>query len=54
MAEYQTKIIQRGVCTITILRPVLTTAERSKREQNVRVLLERTLKDYYTRKDMNV
>lgn len=51
MAEYQAKTITSGACTITLLRPVLTPADRSKREQQVRTTLEHALRDYYIRKE---
>lgn len=51
MEEYTTKTIQYGTCTIIIQRPILTPAERAKREKQVRVNLENTLKDYYIRKE---
>lgn len=51
MAEYQAKTITSGACTITLLRPVLAPADRSKREQQARTTLEHVLRDYYIRKE---
>lgn len=43
----QTKTIQHGACTIVLLRPELTEAERSAREQHARNTLERVMREYY-------
>lgn len=51
MEEYTTKTIQYGACTIIIQRPILTPAERAKREKQVQANLESTLKDHYIRKE---
>ena len=48
---YRVKIIQRGACTIQILRPELDAGERAKREAHVKAVAERVLRDYYKRKE---
>lgn len=50
---YRCKTLQRGNCTITILRPELSDEERKKREDHTRGALERALRDYYIRKEAN-
>lgn len=51
MEDYTTKVIQYGACTIIIRRPILTQAERARREKQVQVNLESTLKNHYIRKE---
>ena len=43
---YRYKVIQRGACTITILRPELDDAERQKREAHAKAVTERALRSY--------
>lgn len=43
---YRYKTIQRGDCTITILRPELSEEERHKREAHVKTVTERALTSY--------
>ena len=43
---YRYKTIQRGDCTIMILRPELSEAERQKREKHVKTVTERALATY--------
>ncbi len=50
---YMVKTIQHGSCTIQLLRPELTAAERGKREAYVRIVAEKTLASYYNRKEGN-
>lgn len=50
---YRCKTIQRGACTITILRPELSDEERKRREDHVRAVAERVLSNYYIRKETN-
>ena len=47
---YRMKTIQHGNCTIQILRPELTVTERTKRENFIRGVAEKTLASYYIRK----
>ena len=42
---YRCKTIQRGDCTICILRPELEPEERRKREAHTQAVAERVLKD---------
>ena len=48
---YLIKTIQKGSCTIHILRPVLDEKEKAKREAHVKAVAERVLRDYYIRKE---
>lgn len=48
---YRVKIIERGNCTIQILRPELEENEQTKREAHVKAVAERTLRDYYKGKE---
>lgn len=48
---YRCKTLQRGSCTIVILRPELSEEERKKREDHARAALERALRDNYIRKE---
>lgn len=48
---YRVKIIERGNCTIQILRPELDANEQAKREAHVTSVAERTLANYYKRKE---
>lgn len=48
---YREKIIQKGECTIRILRPILDEKEQAKREAHVKAVAERVLSDYYKRKE---
>ena len=43
---YRSKTIERGACTITILRPELDEAERQKREAHVKTVAENALASY--------
>lgn len=43
---YRCKTIQRGACTITILRPELGEEERHKREAHAKAVTERALASY--------
>ena len=43
---YRCKTIQRGACTITILRPALGDADRHNREAHVKSVAERALAPY--------
>lgn len=52
MSEWkQTKTIKHGACTITLHRPVLTDAERAKRERQIQGALERVMRDYIHSKE---
>lgn len=51
MQDYTSKTIQFEGCTIVIHRPVLSSAERAKREDNLKTRLGHTLRDYVNRKD---
>ena len=48
---YRVKIIQHGACTIQILRPELDENEQTKREAHLKAVAERTLLNYYKRKE---
>lgn len=48
---YCFKTIERGGCTITLLRPELEPKERQKREAHTQAVAERVLRDYYIRKE---
>lgn len=48
---YLTKTIKRGPVTIEILRPELDPAERSRRERQIKPVLEGALSTYYYRKE---
>lgn len=48
---YRVKVIQRGPCTIEILRPELSAEEQKKREAHLKNVAERTLSNYYKRKE---
>lgn len=48
---YRVKTIQKGSCTIHILRPMLDEKEQAKREAHTKAVAERVLSDYYIRKE---
>lgn len=48
---YRVKVIKHGNCTIQILRPNLEDRERAKREAHTKAVAERTLSNYYKRKE---
>ena len=48
---YRMKVIQHGSCTIQILRPELDEKEQAKREAHLKSVAERTLANYYKRKE---
>lgn len=49
---YFVKIIQRGNCTIEVLRPeLLDERERTKRTEQLKRVAESTLRNYYNRKE---
>ena len=48
---YRIKTIQKGNCTIQVLRPELDAKERTKREARAKAVAERVLRDYYIRKE---
>lgn len=48
---YRVKVIKHGNCTIHILRPELDEREKAKREAHLKTVAERTLRDYYIRKE---
>lgn len=48
---YKTKVITHGNCTIHLFRPDLDEREREKREAHVKAVAERTLSNYYIRKE---
>lgn len=48
---YSVKVIERGNCTIQILRPELPPEEQAKREAHTKAVAERVLRDYYIRKE---
>lgn len=48
---YRAKVIKHGNCTIQILRPELDKTERAKRENHVKAVAEKTLLNYYKRKE---
>ena len=43
---YRFKTITKGACTITILRPELGEAERTRREAHLKAAAEKALKKY--------
>lgn len=47
---YRCKIVQHGLATITIYRPLLNEAEEAKAHQKARTQLESALRDYHGRK----
>lgn len=52
MSEWtRTKTLQHGPCTINLHRPVLTAAERTKRESRTKETLERVMRDYLHKKE---
>ena len=48
---YRVKVIKLDNCTIQILRPELDEKERTKREAHLKSVAERTLSNYYKRKE---
>lgn len=48
---YRCKTIKRGNCTICIYRPELDEKEQAKREARIKTVAERTLSNYYIRKE---
>lgn len=50
---YITKTIKKGNVTIEIYRPELDQAERTRREKQIKTVLEKTLSPYYYRKEEN-
>ena len=48
---YRVKIIERDNYTLEILRPELSAEEQRKREAHLKNVAERTLRDYYNRKE---
>ena len=48
---YRVKVIQRDGFTIQILRPELDEKEQAKREAHLKNVAERTLANYYKRKE---
>ena len=48
---YYVKTIEKGGCTIQILRPILDEKERAKREAHIKTVAEKVLSDYYIRKE---
>lgn len=50
---YKVKTIQKGNCTIQILRPELDDKERKRREAHTKAVAERVLRDIYIRKEAN-
>jgi len=48
---YKCKTIKCGSCTIQILRPELDAKEQAKREAHLKAVAERTLSNYYIRKE---
>ncbi len=48
---YRCKTIQRGACTVRILRPELGQEEQRKREADIQAIAEKVLRDYYIRKE---
>lgn len=48
---YRCKTIQRGACTICVLRPELSGEEKRKREAHTQAVAERVLSQYYKRKE---
>lgn len=51
---YRVKIIERDNFTIQIFRPELDETEQAKREAHVKAVAERTLSNYYKRKEQAV
>ena len=47
---YRCKTIQRGACTVTVFRPILDEQESAKRENHVKAVAERALKNYIERR----
>ncbi len=50
---YITKTVKKGNVTIEIYRPELDKAERTRRERQIKTVLEKTLPTYYYRKEEN-
>ena len=48
---YRCKTIQRGACTVHILRPELGQEEQGRREADIQATAEKVLRDYYIRKE---
>ncbi len=48
---YKMKVIKYGNCTIEVYRPELDKAERAKIEAHVKAVAEKTLFNYYKRKE---
>jgi len=54
MTEWvETQTIKHGICTVTVHRPVLTPAERKKREEQVQNTVGRVMREYIHRKEEN-
>lgn len=49
--QYREKTLQNGAHTLRIFRPELDKAERERREAKAKAMLERTLANYYIRKE---
>ena len=47
---YRVKVMKVGNNTVEVYRPILDEAERKKRENHVKTVVERVLFDYYRRK----
>ena len=43
---YRCKTLQFGQATVTVFRPILDDEERTKRENHLRAVAERVLRDY--------
>jgi hypothetical protein len=48
---YKVKEIKHGNCTIQVFRPELDKVERVKREASIKAVAEKTLFNYYRRKE---
>lgn len=48
---YRTKTLQYGNCTIVVHRPILSDAERAKREREVVTAMESAMRDYIFKKE---
>lgn len=48
---YRVKVMKHGNATLEVYRPILNDAERKKIEAHVKAVAERTLYNYYKRKE---
>lgn len=48
---YRVKVLQRGSCSISVYRPILSQAEQTKREQHVKDVMGHCLHGYLLKKE---